>query len=86
VLELLPGALAAEITSVLSIPTIGIGAGAAVDGQILVLPDMLGLNEDFRPRFLRRFAELGAAARAGLKDYADAVRSGAWPDAEHTFE
>jgi 3-methyl-2-oxobutanoate hydroxymethyltransferase len=86
VLELVPGALAARITSVLSIPTIGIGAGAGVDGQILVLPDVLGLNESFRPRFLRRFAELGAEARKGIRAYADAVRDGSYPDADHTFE
>jgi 3-methyl-2-oxobutanoate hydroxymethyltransferase len=86
VLELLPAPLAAEITSILSIPTIGIGAGPDVDGQILVLPDMLGLNEGFKPRFLRRFAELGAAARAGIDAYAAAVRDGTYPDAEHSFE
>ncbi|HSJ25179.1 MAG TPA: 3-methyl-2-oxobutanoate hydroxymethyltransferase [Longimicrobiales bacterium] len=86
VLELLPAALAQEITSIVSIPTIGIGAGPGVDGQILVLPDMLGLNESFRPRFLRRFAELGEAARNGIRDYAEAVRNGSYPDQEHSFE
>jgi 3-methyl-2-oxobutanoate hydroxymethyltransferase len=86
VLEVVPSALAAEITSIVSIPTIGIGAGAGVDGQVLVLPDLLGLNDAFRPKFLRRFAELGAAARAGVRDYADAVRSRSYPDAEHSFE
>jgi 3-methyl-2-oxobutanoate hydroxymethyltransferase len=86
VLELLPSPLAAEITSILSIPTIGIGAGPGVDGQILVLPDMLGLNESFRPRFLRRFAELGEAARQAVHDYAAAVRAGSYPDEEHSFE
>jgi 3-methyl-2-oxobutanoate hydroxymethyltransferase len=70
VLELLPAPLAAEITSIVSIPTIGIGAGPHVDGQVLVLPDMLGLNDDFNPRFLRRFAELGAAAREAIRSYA----------------
>jgi 3-methyl-2-oxobutanoate hydroxymethyltransferase len=86
VLELLPAPLAAEITSIVSIPTIGIGAGPHVDGQILVLPDMLGLNDEFRPRFLRRFAELADAARGGIRDYADAVRNGTYPDADHSFE
>ncbi|CAN5851478.1 3-methyl-2-oxobutanoate hydroxymethyltransferase [soil metagenome] len=86
VLELIPRAVAAGITTIVSIPTIGIGAGPDVDGQILVLPDMLGLNEDFQPRFLRRFAELGDAARAGVRGYADAVRDGTYPDAEHSFE
>jgi 3-methyl-2-oxobutanoate hydroxymethyltransferase len=86
VLELLPAALSARITSTLSIPTIGIGAGPGVDGQILVLPDMLGLNEAFQPRFLRRFGELGGAARDAVRDYAAAVRQGAYPAAEHSFE
>jgi 3-methyl-2-oxobutanoate hydroxymethyltransferase len=86
VLELLPAPLAAELTSIVSVPTIGIGAGPGTDGQVLVLPDALGLNEEFRPRYLRRFAELGAAARAGVRDYADAVRNGTWPDSEHSFE
>lgn len=86
VLEVVPAALAAELTGGVSIPTIGIGAGVEVDGQVLVLPDMLGLNDAFRPKFLRRFAELGDAARAGVRDYADAVRSRSYPDAEHSFE
>lgn len=86
VLELLPSGLSREITSVLSIPTIGIGAGPDVDGQVLVLPDALGLNESFQPRFLRRFAELGQAARGGVRAYAEAVRSRTYPDAEHSFE
>lgn len=86
VLELLPSALAAEITRTVTIPTIGIGAGPHVDGQVLVLPDMLGLNEGFRPRFLRRFGELGQAAREAIRSYADAVRSGEYPDADHSFE
>jgi 3-methyl-2-oxobutanoate hydroxymethyltransferase len=86
VLELLPSGLSREITSVLSIPTIGIGAGPDVDGQVLVLPDALGLNDSFQPRFLRRFAELGQAARAGVRTYADAVRNRTYPDAEHSFE
>jgi 3-methyl-2-oxobutanoate hydroxymethyltransferase len=86
VLELVPRALAKEITRILSVPTIGIGAGPDVDGQVLVLPDALGLNDGFRPRFLRRFAELAEAARTGIRDYAAAVRAGEYPDAEHSFE
>jgi 3-methyl-2-oxobutanoate hydroxymethyltransferase len=70
VLELLPAAVAATITKLLVVPTIGIGAGSDVDGQILVLHDALGLNEEFQPKFLRRFAELGQAARDGLQAYA----------------
>jgi 3-methyl-2-oxobutanoate hydroxymethyltransferase len=86
VLELVPSKLAESVTQVLSIPTIGIGAGAAVDGQVLVLYDMLGLNESFVPRFLRQFATLGADSRKGIADYAAAVRDGTFPAAEHTFE
>jgi 3-methyl-2-oxobutanoate hydroxymethyltransferase len=86
VLELVPASLAADITNIVTIPTIGIGAGPGVDGQVLVLPDMLGLNETFRPKFLRRFGELGAAARAAITDYAAAVRAGSYPDDEHSFE
>jgi 3-methyl-2-oxobutanoate hydroxymethyltransferase len=86
VLELMPAALAEEVSRSLEIPTIGIGAGAHTDGQVLVLPDVLGLNEGFRPRFLRTFASLADAARAGIAAYAEAVRSGEYPDAEHSFE
>jgi 3-methyl-2-oxobutanoate hydroxymethyltransferase len=85
VLELMPGDLAAEVTRSLAIPTIGIGAGPACDGQVLVLPDMLGFNDEFRPRFLRRFAELGAAADRGIRAYVAAVRAGEYPADEHTF-
>ncbi len=86
VLELVPSALAAQISRAIEIPTIGIGAGPDVDGQVLVLPDMLGLNEGFQPRFLRRFAELAEAARSGVKDYVAAVRGGEYPGPEHGFE
>jgi len=86
VLELMPSPLAGEISRAISIPTIGIGAGPLVDGQVLVLPDMLGLNEGFRPRFLRRFAELGEAAREGIAAYVAAVRNGEYPGPEHSIE
>ena len=86
VLELLPARLGGTIARAVRIPTIGIGAGAEVDGQVLVLPDMLGLNEDFRPKFLRRFAELGASVRSAVGDYAGAVRRGEYPAPEHCFE
>ncbi len=86
VLELVPGPIASAVTASLSIPTIGIGAGAGCDGQVLVLHDMLGLNEGFTPRFLRRFGELGDATRAAVGGYVGAVRSGEYPAAEHTFE
>ncbi len=86
VLELVPGRLAGEISRSIDIPTIGIGAGSECDGQVLVLPDMLGLNEQFKPKFLHRFAELAAAARQGVDDYVAAVRAGDYPRPEHTFE
>lgn len=86
VLELVPGPVASAVTESLSIPSIGIGAGAGCDGQVLVLHDMLGLNEGFTPRFLRRFGELGDATRAAVGGYVGAVRSGEYPAAEHTFE
>jgi len=85
VLELVPGTLAADVTAALRIPTIGIGAGVGCDGQVLVLPDMLGLNREFRPRFLRRFAELGDAASSAVRGFVDAVKAGEYPADEHTF-
>lgn len=85
VLELLPAELAGEITASLSIPTIGIGAGAACDGQVLVLYDALGLNPGFKPRFLKRFAELEHDVRQALGSYAREVREGAYPGPEHAF-
>jgi 3-methyl-2-oxobutanoate hydroxymethyltransferase len=86
VLELVPTGLSDIITRALMIPTIGIGAGPKVDGQVLVLPDMLGLNETFKPRFLRTFASLAEEARKGICAYVTAVRDGSYPDAEHSFE
>lgn len=86
VLELVPAVLAGEISRAVEVPTIGIGAGAYTDGQVLVLHDMLGLNEGFQPRFLRRFAELGQAAREGIDAYVKAVRDGEFPGPEHSFE
>ena len=86
VLELLPSALAKRITAALTIPTIGIGAGAGCDGQVLVLHDMLGLNEMFNPKFLKRFAELGEAVRTAVRSYAAEVRDGTYPGPEHSFD
>lgn len=86
VLELVPAPLAARITGALQIPTIGIGAGAGCDGQVLVLPDMLGLNEGFTPKFLRRYGELGAAVREAAHAFAADVRAGRYPDAGHSFD
>ncbi len=85
VLEKVPEGLAGRITAALTIPTIGIGAGVACDGQVLVVDDMLGLFTDFRPKFVKRYAELGKAADAAIAAYAAEVRSGAFPAAEHSF-
>jgi 3-methyl-2-oxobutanoate hydroxymethyltransferase len=86
VLELLPVAVAGRISSALTIPTIGIGAGPGCDGQVLVLHDMLGLNETFSPKFLKRYAELGGAVRDAVRSFAADVRGGKYPGAEHSFE
>lgn len=86
VLECVPQRLAREISESLTIPTIGIGAGSHCDGQILVLQDMLGLNMEFKPKFVRRFASLGEQAIAALEDYAASVRDGEFPAAEETFD
>jgi 3-methyl-2-oxobutanoate hydroxymethyltransferase len=86
VLELMPSALAAAITAAVRIPTIGIGAGAQCDGQVLVLYDMLGLNDGFKPKFLRRFGSLADNARGAVGDFVNAVRDGSYPAAEHSFD
>ena len=85
VLELVPAGVAEEVTRSVGIPTIGIGAGAGCDGQVLVLYDALGLNGAFQPRFLKRFADLEDAARVGIRSYAREVRAGTYPGPEHTF-
>lgn len=85
VLEMVPAPLAGEVTRSLEIPTIGIGAGPDCDGQILVLPDALGLNEGFEPRFLRRFARLGPEVRSAVEAYVDAVKSGDFPSDSESY-
>ncbi|MFO1210564.1 MAG: 3-methyl-2-oxobutanoate hydroxymethyltransferase [Amaricoccus sp.] len=85
VLEKIAEPLARRITEDVAIPTIGIGASPACDGQILVVDDMLGLFTDFRPSFVRRYAEMGAAADAAIAAYAEDVRARRFPAAEHTF-
>lgn len=84
VLELVPASLAADITRASPVPTIGIGAGADCDGQVLVLYDALGLNDEFTPSFLRRFADLAGEARKGVADYVTSVRRGDYPGPEHS--
>lgn len=86
VLELIPRGIAEEITGELSIPTIGIGAGAGCDGQVLVNQDMLGLGNGFNPKFLKRYADLRSQVLAAVTEYADEVRSGQFPDDEHSHE
>lgn len=85
VLEAIPAPVAARITDELSIPTIGIGAGAACDGQVLVYHDLLGLSEGHLPRFVKRYANLSREIRDALEAYAADVRTGAFPEAEHTY-
>jgi 3-methyl-2-oxobutanoate hydroxymethyltransferase len=85
VLEKVPVGLAARITTELAIPTIGIGAGVRCDGQVLVVDDMLGLFTEFRPKFVKRYAELGKAADEAIAAYAAEVRAGSFPAAEHSF-
>lgn len=85
VLEMVPAPVAARITEVVPVPTIGIGAGAECDGQVLVWVDMAGMG-DWSPRFAKRFGEVGAALTAAARAYADEVRGGTFPDASHSFE
>ena len=86
VLELVPGGLAAQVSQALTIPTIGIGAGSGCDGQVLVLHDLLGLNDGFSPKFLKRYAELAGSVRDAVSQFAAEVRTGAYPDDAHSFE
>ena len=85
VLEKVPQGLAGRITATLDIPTIGIGAGVECDGQVLVVDDMLGLFTEFRPKFVKRYAELGQAADQAIATYAAEVRARAFPAPEHGF-
>ncbi|MFA3782576.1 3-methyl-2-oxobutanoate hydroxymethyltransferase [Melioribacteraceae bacterium 4301-Me] len=85
VLEKVPAKLAKSISSKLKIPTIGIGAGAFCDGQILVTPDMLGLNVDFHPRFVRYYANLAEEIDIAVKKYIDDVKNGKFPTAKESY-
>lgn len=85
VLEKIPENLARNITTILSIPTIGIGASPACDGQILVSEDILGFFDAFQPSFVQRYAELGKTAELAIKNYASDVRARRFPSAEHIF-
>lgn len=86
VLELVPAELSARISKALTIPTIGIGAGPDCDGQVLVTPDMLGLNPGFSPKFLKRYAELAKEVTNATRRFGEDVRDGKYPGREHSFE
>ena len=85
VLECVPSALAKKVTEAVPVPTIGIGAGADCDGQILVYQDMLGMFSDFTPKFVKRYANIGEAMKAAFKGYIDEVGEGVFPTAEHGY-
>ncbi len=85
VLEKIPASLAARVTAAVSCPTIGIGAGAGTDGQVLVLHDMLGLNQGFKPKFLRQFAHLAENIQSAVGDYITAVKDSSYPSAEESY-
>ncbi|KYH34754.1 3-methyl-2-oxobutanoate hydroxymethyltransferase [Clostridium tepidiprofundi DSM 19306] len=85
VLECIPAKLAEIITNEVSVPTIGIGAGAACDGQILVYHDMLNMFGDFKPKFVKTFANVGSLITEGVKQYIDEVQNSKFPEKEHCF-
>ncbi|HEY6092733.1 MAG TPA: 3-methyl-2-oxobutanoate hydroxymethyltransferase [Gemmatimonadales bacterium] len=85
VLELVPAPLASQISKSLTIPTIGIGAGPACDGQVLVLHDMLGLNDQFSAKFIKKYAALAEDVREAARVFAAEVREGRYPGPEHSF-
>jgi 3-methyl-2-oxobutanoate hydroxymethyltransferase len=85
VLEKIPAALAARVSKELSIPTIGIGAGGACDGQVLVVHDMLGINKGFSPRFLRRYADLHTVMTDAISHYVEDVKSGDFPNEKEQY-
>ncbi|MDI6742762.1 MAG: 3-methyl-2-oxobutanoate hydroxymethyltransferase [Smithella sp.] len=86
VLECVPEKLAAEITGALAIPTIGIGAGIHCDGQVLVIHDLLGMQDKFTPKFVKKYANLNLEIKKAVKTYIGEVKSGSFPDSEHSFK
>jgi 3-methyl-2-oxobutanoate hydroxymethyltransferase len=86
VLEKIPAKLARKVTKMLSIPTIGIGAGSSCDGQVLVLHDMLGLNKDFNPRFIRRYADLSTVMTDAVQSYIKDVKASAFPNENEQYD
>jgi len=85
VVEGVPWKLAQRITAAVSIPTIGIGAGPHCDGQVLVVNDLLGVDESFTPRFVKRYAALGAEMTRAFAEYAADVKAGRFPDLDHSY-
>lgn len=85
VLEKIPAALGKQVSEAINIPTIGIGAGPDVDGQVLVLHDMLGITMDFSPRFLRRYLDLSNQIEGAVNQYVDDVRSGEFPNVDEQY-
>ena len=85
VLESVPRSVARRVTEAVAVPTIGIGAGPDCDGQVLVLHDMLGLFEEFRPRFVKRYAELAGTIEEAVRAFRREVEEGIYPDEEHSF-
>ena len=85
VLEKIPAALAEKVTKAVSCPVIGIGAGNGCDGQVLVLHDMLGLNQGFKPKFLRHFANLAQDVKSAVSEYVNAVKDSSFPNAEESY-
>lgn len=86
VLEGIPSPIAAKITQTLDIPTIGIGAGPSCDGQILVLHDMLGINDRFLPKFVKKYADIAAVASQGIETYIKEVRQGSFPSEDYEYK
>jgi len=86
VLECVPEDLAARITEKLSVPTIGIGAGPACDGQILVTADLLGLQTDFKPKFVKKYADLSTVVKKAVGSYIEEIRTGDFPDERHCYQ
>lgn len=86
VLEMIPSELGDTITKSISVPTIGIGAGKFCDGQVLVVNDILGMVENFHPKFVKRYAELNNNATKAIKEYIRDVKAGEFPDDEHSFD
>ena len=86
VMEKIPAPLAARVTKEIAIPTIGIGAGAECDGQVLVVHDMLGMNKGFKPKFLRRYANLHEVMTEAVEHYISDVRGGDYPNADEQWQ